>query len=64
LLPKFDELSNKFVEPNLPNNKIGIIHLAGGVWVNGKDMRTNKEIKTNIKTINNKIILKNLRFNY
>jgi len=64
LLPKFDELSNKFVEPNLPNNKIGIIHLAGGVWVNGKDMRTSKEIKTNIKTINNKIILKNLRFNY
>jgi lipopolysaccharide biosynthesis glycosyltransferase len=63
LLPKFDESSNKFVEPNLPNNKIGIIHLAGGVWVDGIDMRLNKEIKTNIITLNNKIILKNLRFN-
>ena len=63
LLPKFDESSKKFVEPNLPNNKIGIIHLAGGVWVDGKDMRSNKEIKKNIRTLNDKIVLKNLRFN-
>ena len=52
LLPKFDEANNKFVEPNLPNDKIGIIHLAGGIWQNNKDMRLNKDIKAEIKTIN------------
>ena len=37
LLPKFDEENKIFVEPNLPNNKIGIVHLAAGIWKDGKD---------------------------
>tara|TARA_B100001057_G_scaffold437909_1_gene470057 strand:+ start:1465 stop:2379 length:915 start_codon:yes stop_codon:yes gene_type:complete len=63
LLPKFDEENNTFVEPYLPNYKIGIIHLAAGIWKDGKDMRTNKDIKIQIKTLNDKIILKSLRYN-
>jgi|TARA_B110000914_G_scaffold204861_1_gene199586 hypothetical protein len=63
LLPKFDEANNKFVEPNLPNDKIGIIHLAGGIWQNNKDMRLNKDIKAEIKTINGETKKMSLRFN-
>ena len=62
LLPKFDEQKKIFVEPYLPNHKIGIIHLAAGIWKDGKDMRVNKEIKIEIKTLDNKKILKSLRF--
>ena len=32
LLPKFDNQNNTFVEPFLPNEKIGIMHLAAGIW--------------------------------
>jgi hypothetical protein len=39
LLPKFDEENNTFVEPYLPNYKIGIMHLAAGIWKDKKDMR-------------------------
>ena len=63
LLPKFDEENNTFVEPYLPNYKIGIIHLAAGIWKDGKDMRTNKDIKIQIKTLNDKTVLKSLRYN-
>ena len=45
LLPKFDEANNTFVEPFLPNYKIGIMHLAAGIWKNDQDMRVNKDIK-------------------
>ena len=62
LLPKFDEEQNTFVEPYLPNYKIGIIHLAAGIWKNGKDMRVNKDIKIQIETLNKKILDKSLRF--
>ena len=62
LLPKFDEVNNTFVEPYLPNNKIGIIHLAAGIWKDNKDMRLNKEIEIEIKTIQGKIINKSLRY--
>ncbi len=62
LLPKFDEQKEIFVEPYLPNYKIGIIHLAAGIWKDGKDMRINKEIKIEIKTLDNKKILKSLRY--
>ena len=64
LLPKFDEEEQKFVEPYLPNHKLGIIHLASGIWDGDKDMRLNKEVKINIKTLENKILLKSLRFGY
>ena len=62
LLPKFDERNNTFVEPYLPNYKIGIMHLAAGIWRDGKDMRTDKNIKIDIKTLENKIVIKSLRF--
>jgi len=62
LLPKFDENTNKFVEPFLPNINIGIMHLAAGIWENGKDMRIDKKIKINIETLNNKKVSKSLRF--
>ena len=62
LLPKFDEESNTFVEPYLPNYKIGIMHLASGIWKDKKDMRLNKEITIDIKTLQGKILIKSLRF--
>jgi len=62
LLPKFDESNNSFVEPYLPNHKIGIMHLAAGIWRDGKDMRTNKSIKIDIKTLENETVTKSLRF--
>ncbi len=63
LLPKFDEDNNTFVEPYLPNYKIGIMHLAAGIWKDNKDMRLNKEITIDIKTLKGKILNKSLRFN-
>ena len=62
LLPKFDEQNNSFVEPYLPNYKIGIMHLAAGIWRDGKDMRTDKNIKIDIKTLENETVTKSLRF--
>ena len=64
LLPKFDEVQQKFVEPYLPNHKLGIIHLASGIWKGDKDMRLYKEVKIDIKTLENKILLKSLRFGH
>ena len=62
LLPKFDEKNNTFVEPYLPNYKIGIMHLAAGIWKDNKDMRLNKDIEIEIKTLQGKILNKSLRF--
>ena len=62
LLPKFDEERQTFVEPYLPNYKIGIMHLAAGVWQDDKDMRLNKDVTINIKTLQNSIKSKSLRF--
>ncbi len=62
VLPKFDLKQNKFVEPYLPNNLIGIMHLAAGIWKNNQDMRTNKNIKINIETLDGKNLEKSLRF--
>jgi len=62
LLPKYDEEKQTFVEPYLPNYKIGIMHLAAGIWENNQDMRTNKEIKIQIKTLQNNNQLKSLRY--
>ena len=64
LLPKFDEIKNTFVEPYLPNYKIGIMHLAAGIWDSGKDMRLDRKVKINIKTIQQKILSKSLRFGH
>ena len=62
LLPKYDEEKDTFVEPYLPNYKIGIMHLAAGIWKNGKDMRIDKGIVIEVDTIENKKISKSLRF--
>ena len=62
LLPKFDEELNTFVEPYLPNYKIGIMHLAAGIWQGDRDMRLNKEVKIDIKTLQNNFKSKSLRF--
>ena len=62
VLPKFDESKREFVEPYLPNNKIGIMHLAAGLWKEGKDMRLDKSIKIEIKSLNDNTLSKSLRF--
>tara|TARA_Y100000310_G_scaffold203163_1_gene203420 strand:+ start:1893 stop:2804 length:912 start_codon:yes stop_codon:yes gene_type:complete len=62
LLPKFDEEKQTFVEPYLPNYKIGIMHLAAGLWEDNKDMRLDKSVEIEIKTLENKTISKSLRF--
>ena len=63
LLPKYDEDNQQFVEPNLPNNRIGIMHLAGGYFVNDVDIRKDKSIEINLQTLNDSNVFKSLRFN-
>ena len=62
LMPKFDEIQNTFVEPYLPNYKIGIMHLAAGIWDGGKDMRLDKNVKIKIDSIQKNSLSKSLRF--
>ena len=62
MLPKYDIQNDTFVEPYLPNDRIGIIHLAAGLWKNNKDMRLNKDIKIELKTLDGKTVDKSLRF--
>ena len=63
LLPKYDQKQSTFVEPYLPNYKIGIMHLAAGIWKDGKDMRADKSIKIELETLDKNKILKSLRYN-
>ena len=56
---KFDKKRNTFVEPYLPNHKIGIIHFAGK---NNDMIRKNKNFISKIKTLDGEVIEKNLRF--
>jgi hypothetical protein len=62
LLPKFNEVENTFVEPYLPNYKIGIMHLAAGIWNGNKDMRIDKSVKIKIQSIQKNSLSKSLRF--
>ena len=62
VLPKYDQESKSFVEPYLPNKKIGIMHLAAGIWNDNKDMRVNKDIKIQIENTQGNKILKSLRY--
>ena len=64
LLPKFDENLKKFVEPYLPNYKIGIMHLAAGIWKDKKDMRMDRNIQIEVKALKNKKVLKSLRYSH
>ena len=50
-----------FKEPNIPNNEIGIMHLAAGIWKNGVDMRVDKNIKGKYKVIRRKNIRKKFK---
>jgi hypothetical protein len=62
LLPKFDTKEEVFVEPNLPNHQIGIMHLAAGIWVGKTDMRVNKNLQIEIETLEGTKVLKSLRY--
>ena len=62
LLPKFNEIENTFVEPYLPNHKIGIMHLAAGIWDGDKDMRLEKNVKIKIHSIQKNLLSKSLRY--
>jgi len=62
LLPKYDQQNQSFVEPYLPNYKIGIMHLAAGIWKDGKDMRIDETVQIEIETLDKKKIVKSLRF--
>ena len=55
-MPKFSNEKNKFVEPFIPNHNIGVMHLAGL----DEDRETNTIHK--IKTTDNKIVEKSLRY--
>jgi hypothetical protein len=56
---KFDESKNTYVEPYLPNHKIGIIHLAGKKY---DEYRFNKNKLLDVMSLNNNWIKKNIRF--
>jgi len=62
LLPKLNIEKNIYVEPNLPNYEIGIMHLAAGIWVDGKDMRLDKDVKIEIEATSGKKLMKSLRY--
>jgi hypothetical protein len=38
------------------------MHLAAGIWRDGKDMRTNKDVKILIKTLKGEELEKSLRY--
>ncbi len=64
VLPKFDEEAKTFVEPYLPHNKIGIMHLAAGIWEDKKDMRIDKNVKISIHTLQGSKLQKSLRYGH
>lgn len=59
---KFDTKSNKFVEGYTPNHVIGIMHLAGGVIINNKDMRFDKNLTMEVETLEGSFINKSFRY--
>ena len=58
----WDEDRKLFVERYYPHNEIGIMHLAGGVFIDGKDMRYDRNLKTKVKTITGNIKDKSFRY--
>jgi len=62
VLPKYNNSEKTFVEPYLPHYKIGIMHLAAGIWQGNEDMRINKKVKIKIKCISGAEVEKSLRF--
>lgn len=55
--PFWDEKQNAFVEPFLPHNKIGILHLSG--W---DEMRLDRSLTTDFKTLEGGTVQKSYRF--
>ena len=39
------------------------MHLAAGIWKDGKDMRVDKNIQIEIECLNEKKVMKSLRYN-
>ena len=39
------------------------MHLAAGIWKDGRDMRIDKDVQIEIETLDEKKITKSLRFN-
>ena len=62
LLPYYDESNKCFVEPNLPNNNIGIMHLASKIKGDNSKMKNLNETYFEFRTLTNNIIKKNIRF--
>ena len=57
-MPKFDKDKNQFVEPYIPNHPIALVHLAGL-----DDIRKDKNILSDIETLDGLQIKKSLRYN-
>lgn len=57
-MPKFDSENGQFVEPYIPNHPIALVHLAGL-----DDVRQDKNILSDVETLNGLKIKKSLRYN-
>jgi lipopolysaccharide biosynthesis glycosyltransferase len=57
-MPKFDSEKGQFVEPYIPNHPIALVHLAGL-----DDIRLDKNILSDVETLDGLHIKKSLRFN-
>ncbi len=57
-MPKFDNDKKQFVEPYIPNHPISLVHLAGL-----DNIRQNKNILSDIETLDGLNIKKSLRYN-
>jgi lipopolysaccharide biosynthesis glycosyltransferase len=57
-MPKFDSENGQFVEPYIPNHPIALVHLAGL-----DDIRLDKNILSDVETLDGLHIKKSLRFN-
>ena len=57
-MPKFDSENGQFVEPYIPNHPIALVHLAGL-----DDIRQDKNILSDVETLDGLRIKKSLRYN-
>ena len=57
-IPKFDNAKSQFVEPYIPNHPIALVHLAGL-----DDIRQDKNILSDVETLDGLRIKKSLRYN-
>ena len=57
-MPKFDDDKSQFVEPYIPNHPIALVHLAGL-----DDIRQDKNILSDVETLDGLRIKKSLRYN-